>query len=69
LRDLLDPFKSLVIQLSVKEAIVPSGTSSGTSDGDLNLNKLKGVLDRCGVVITERKPSAFTRPGFEVVVV
>jgi hypothetical protein len=48
-----------VIQLSVKEAIIPSGTSSGASDRDLDLNKLRGVLDRCSVVITERKPSAF----------
>jgi hypothetical protein len=45
-----------VIQLSVKEAIVPSGTS----DRDHDLNKLKSVLDRCGVVLIERKPSAST---------
>jgi DNA mismatch repair protein MSH2 len=49
--------QSLIIQLSVKEAIVPTGTSSGTTDRDLDLNKLKAVLERCGVVITERKPS------------
>ncbi|KAG6809946.1 hypothetical protein H0H92_013995 [Tricholoma furcatifolium] len=52
--------QSLVIQLSVKEAIVPTGTMSGTTDRDIDLNKLKAVLDRCGVVITERKPSEFT---------
>ena len=49
--------KSLVIQLSVKEAIVSTGTTSGTTDRDVDLNKLKAVLDRCRVVITERKPS------------
>ena len=50
--------QSLIIQLSVKEAIIPTGTASGTTDRDLDLNKLKAVLERCGVVITERKPSA-----------
>lgn len=49
--------QSLVIQLSVKEAIIPTGTASGTTDRDIDLNKLKAVLDRCGVVVTERKPS------------
>lgn len=49
--------QSLVIQLSVKEAIIPTGTASGTTDRDFDLNKLKAVLDRCGVVVTERKPS------------
>jgi len=27
------------------------------TDRDIDLNKLKGVLDRCGVVVTERRPS------------
>lgn len=52
-----EPYQSLVIQLSVKEAVIPTGTASGTTDRDVDLNKLKSVLDRCGVVITERKPS------------
>ena len=30
---------------------------SGTTDRDLDLNKLKAVFERCGVVVTERKPS------------
>ncbi|KAI5890640.1 DNA mismatch repair protein [Schizophyllum commune H4-8] len=51
--------ESLIIQLGVKEAVIPMGTSSGTSERDLDLNKLRSVLDRCGVVITERKPSEF----------
>ncbi|KAH0581768.1 hypothetical protein H2248_011450 [Termitomyces sp. 'cryptogamus'] len=58
--DLFSNTESLVIQLSVKEAIVPTGTTSGTTDRDIDLNKLKAVLDRCGVVISERKPSEFT---------
>ncbi|KAF9265861.1 DNA mismatch repair protein [Marasmius fiardii PR-910] len=57
--DLFSNTESVVIQLSVKEAIIPTGTSSGTSERDIELNKLKGVLERCGVVITERKPSEF----------
>jgi len=54
--------QSLVIQLSVKEAIIPTGTASGTTDRDIDLNKLKAVLDRCGVVVTERKPSELIAP-------
>ncbi|KAF7335971.1 DNA mismatch repair protein 2 [Mycena sanguinolenta] len=49
---------SLIIQLSVKEAIIPTGTVSGTTDRDVDLNKLKAVLERCDVMVTERKPSA-----------
>ncbi|KAF8551428.1 DNA mismatch repair protein [Imleria badia] len=58
--DLFSNTESLIIQLSVKEAIIPTGTASGTTDRDFDLNKLKAVLERCGVVITERKPSEFT---------
>ena len=53
-----------MIQLSVKEAIVPASSKSGGTDRDLELNKLKGVLERCGVVITERKPSAIYGIGY-----
>ena len=49
--------QSLVIQLSAKEAIIPTGTVKGNTDRDIDLKKLKAVLDRCGVVVTERKPS------------
>ncbi|KAJ6454605.1 muts domain V-domain-containing protein [Mycena sanguinolenta] len=52
--------QSLIIQLSVKEAIIPTGTVSGTTDRDVDLNKLKAVLERCDVMITERKPSEFS---------
>ena len=47
--------QSLVIQLSAKEAIIPTGTAKGNTDRDIDLKKLKAVLDRCGVVVTERK--------------
>ncbi|KIK97618.1 hypothetical protein PAXRUDRAFT_824778 [Paxillus rubicundulus Ve08.2h10] len=58
--DLFSNTESLVIQLSVKEAIIPTGTASGTTDRDLDLNKLRAVLERCNVVVTERRPSEFT---------
>ncbi|EGO29335.1 hypothetical protein SERLADRAFT_433333 [Serpula lacrymans var. lacrymans S7.9] len=57
--------KSLIIQLSVKEALIPTGTASGNTDRDIDLNKLKAVLERCGVVITEKKPSEFTAKNIE----
>ena len=41
----------------MKEAIIPSGTLTGKTDRDIDLAKMKAVLERCGVVITERKPS------------
>lgn len=49
--------QSLIIQLAVKEAILPTGTASKTTERDHDLTKLKDVLERCGVVVTERKPS------------
>ncbi|KZT68906.1 DNA mismatch repair protein [Daedalea quercina L-15889] len=58
--DLFSNVETLVIQLSVKEALIPTGTANNKSDRDFELKKLKEVLDRCGVVITERKPSEFT---------
>ncbi|KAF8434863.1 DNA mismatch repair protein [Boletus edulis BED1] len=63
--DLFSNTESLIIQLSVKEAIIPTGTASGTTDRDLDLNKLKAVLERCGVVITQRKPSEFTTKNIQ----
>jgi DNA mismatch repair protein MSH2 len=56
---MLHPLQSLIIQLSVKEALIATGTVSGKTDRDFDLNKLKAVLDRCGVVISERKPSTW----------
>ena len=49
--------QTLAIQLGIKEAIVTTGTASGATDRDFDLKKLKDVLDRCGIVVTERKPS------------
>jgi len=49
--------QTVAIQLGIKEAVIPTGTASGATDRDFDLKKLKDVLDRCGIVITERKPS------------
>ncbi|KAI0797257.1 DNA mismatch repair protein [Irpex lacteus] len=51
--------ETLVIQLAVKEVIMPTGTVSGTTERDIELKKLKDVFERCNVVVTERKPSEF----------
>ena len=51
--------QTLAIQVGIKEAIVPTGTASGATDRDFDLKKLRDVLDRCGIVITERRPSKF----------
>ncbi|OCB91766.1 DNA mismatch repair protein MSH2 [Sanghuangporus baumii] len=63
--DLFSNVESLVIQLSVKEAVIPMSSKSGNTDRDLELNKLKGVFERCGVVITERKQSDFSAKNIE----
>ncbi|EKM56548.1 uncharacterized protein PHACADRAFT_207767 [Phanerochaete carnosa HHB-10118-sp] len=57
--DLFSNTETLIIQLAVKEAILPTGTQSGATERDVDLKKLRAVLERCNVVITERKPSEF----------
>ncbi|KAI9459285.1 DNA mismatch repair protein MutS [Boletus coccyginus] len=57
--DFFSNTESLTIQLSVKGAIIPTGTASGTTDRDFDLNKLNEVLERCSVVVTEQKPNIF----------
>ncbi|KAI0292908.1 DNA mismatch repair protein [Russula brevipes] len=63
--DAFSNVETLAIQLGIKEAIVPTGTASGATDRDFDLKKLKDVLDRCGIVITERKPSEFVAKTVE----
>lgn len=63
--DAFSNIETLAIQLGIKEAIVPTGTASGATDRDFDLKKLKDVLDRCGIVITERKPSEFVAKTVE----
>lgn len=54
--DLYSNFESLVIQLGVKECLVM--TDEGHKDYELI--KLKAILQRCDIVITERKKSEFS---------
>ncbi|KAH8110312.1 DNA mismatch repair protein MSH2 [Phellopilus nigrolimitatus] len=63
--DLFSNVESLVIQLSVKEAVIPMSSKSGNADRDLELSKLRGVFERCGVVITERKQSEFASKSID----
>ncbi|KZT61654.1 DNA mismatch repair protein [Calocera cornea HHB12733] len=53
--DLFSNIESLVIQLGVKECLIQSDEKRT----DFDLTKLKGVLDRCNVVITERRTNEF----------
>lgn len=46
--------KSLLIQLSVKECVLPMSSAAT----DFDLGKIKEVVERCGMVLTERKSSA-----------
>ncbi|KAL1923743.1 uncharacterized protein VTP21DRAFT_8723 [Calcarisporiella thermophila] len=59
--ELYSNFESLVIQLGVKECIIPLDESHK----DYELTKLKGVLERCGIVITERKKGDFNVKDIE----
>ncbi|KAI8619884.1 muts domain V-domain-containing protein [Chytriomyces sp. MP71] len=51
--DTFSNFESILIQLSVKECIMPDDESSYES------RKLKAILDRCGIVVTTRKRGTF----------
>ncbi|KAK9448059.1 muts domain V-domain-containing protein [Limtongia smithiae] len=55
--ELFSNLESLIIQLGVKELLVPQDTSENKQNYDLK--KVRGIADRCGVVITERKSSEF----------
>ncbi|KAH9458926.1 hypothetical protein Pst134EA_019080 [Puccinia striiformis f. sp. tritici] len=60
--------ESLIIQLGIKEAIIASPTSTKTG-GDSSQNseyqQLVEVLERCGVVVTERKRAEFNLKNVE----
>ncbi|RUS18690.1 muts domain V-domain-containing protein, partial [Endogone sp. FLAS-F59071] len=59
--ELYSNLESLAIQLGVKECIV----LQDESHKDYELIKLKGVLDRAGIVITERKKGDFNAKDIE----
>jgi DNA mismatch repair protein MSH2 len=50
----------LLIQLGVKECLI----QADPKEKDVELGKLRVVLERCNVVITERKPSKVQRQCF-----
>ncbi|KAJ3032339.1 MutS-like protein [Rhizophlyctis rosea] len=57
--DTFSNFESLLIQLSVKECVVPDDTQS------YELKKIMAILERCGIVITERKKGDFATKNVE----
>ncbi|KAG4416158.1 MutS-like protein [Cadophora malorum] len=53
--DLYSNFESLLIQLGVKECLI----QVDKSDKDVEMNKLKAIIDSCGIAISERAGSDF----------
>ncbi|KAF3121027.1 MutS-like protein, partial [Orbilia oligospora] len=59
--DLYSNFESLLIQLGVKECIIQTNDSKK----DVENTKLRSIIDRCGVVITDKKSSDFAGKDVE----
>lgn len=59
--ELLSNLESLVIQLGVKECISPTNNSGK----DFDLAKIKDIMDRCNVLVTERPGSDFKEKDVE----
>jgi DNA mismatch repair protein MSH2 len=59
--DLYSNFESLLIQLGVKECLI----QVDKSDKDIELAKLKGIIDSCGIAISERSLSDFGTKDIE----
>lgn len=59
--DLFSNVESLIIQLGVKECLLPSNDKGNDHD----LIKLKTLIERCGIVVTEVKPSDFNTKDIE----
>ncbi|KAK0548293.1 MSH2 protein [Tilletia horrida] len=58
--DLFSNTESLLIQLGVKECLLPEDKGD-----DYDLKKLRSVVDRCGCIITDRKKALFTGKSIE----
>ncbi|CEP08620.1 hypothetical protein [Parasitella parasitica] len=54
--ELYSNLESLIIQLGVKECLLLSG---GREEKDIEGHKIRGILDRCNVIATERKKSDY----------
>lgn len=63
--DLFSNLESLVIQLGVKECILPVSSSSKQPGDNADLLKIVELLNRCDVTITERKSSDFNTRDVE----
>ncbi|BGP19387.1 MSH2 protein [Rhodosporidiobolus nylandii] len=59
--DLFSNTESLLIQLGVKEVLITAEDKAQEYD----LNKLKALIERCNIVVTERKKSEFTNKDVE----
>ncbi|KAI8922577.1 muts domain V-domain-containing protein [Powellomyces hirtus] len=57
--DTFSNFESLLIQLSVKECVVPEDSQN------YELRKIEAILDRCGIVVTPRKKGDFQTKDIE----
>ncbi|ODV85826.1 hypothetical protein CANARDRAFT_27910 [[Candida] arabinofermentans NRRL YB-2248] len=60
--DLYSNLESVLIQLGIKECLIPAKSSS-TVDPDLD--KVKQLIDRCDIVISEHRASEFTDKNIE----
>ncbi|VEU21518.1 DEKNAAC102617 [Brettanomyces naardenensis] len=59
--ELYSNLESILIQLGVKECLIPENSSSKDPD----IDKVKQVIDRCGIVISEFKSSEFNVRNIE----
>lgn len=59
--DLFSNTESLLIQLGVKECLLPSDETNS----DYDLAKLRSVVDRCGCVLSDAKKSSFSNKSIE----
>jgi DNA mismatch repair protein MSH2 len=59
--DLYSNFESLLIQLGVRECLI----QVDKSEKDIELQKLKGIIDSCGIAISERSLSDFGTKDIE----
>ncbi|KAK9455670.1 muts domain V-domain-containing protein [Dipodascopsis uninucleata] len=59
--ELFSNFESFIIQLGVKECLI----QADESEKDYDLKKLRGLADRCGIVVTSRKQSDYNARDVE----
>ena len=61
--DVYSNFESLLIQLGVKECLLPRDNSKNNKD--VELGKLKKIMDNCGIAYTERASADFGTKDIE----